>query len=268
MPKRGRDAASVAPTVLLPLCNGTVYPGDELCRLSALPNEFSLLVGVGVVREGVDVLRSSRVGVLRFEASASKIWVESDVRRYVPAVGEHVIGIVESRHADEYRLHIGGAASAALPVLAFDGATKRNRPHLEVGALVYCRITVAHRDMEPEVTCASPPGVGAKDWVTRESIFGELQGGQVFDCPPLLCRRLMGLDETAPVLDALGGLASFELAVGANGRVWLSSSSAAMVVLAQAAILRSQGVADEDHGRLVEELAASFDIAPNTEQAA
>ena len=39
----------------------------------------------------------------------------------------------------------------------------------------------------------------------------------------------MGLDETSPVLDALGALAPFELAVGANGRVWLSSSSAAMV---------------------------------------
>ena len=122
--------------------------------------------------------------------------------------------------------------------------------------------------MEPEVSCAAPPGVGAKDWVTKESVFGELSGGYVFDCPPLLCRRLMGLHETSPVLDALGALAPFELAVGANGRVWLSSSNAAMVVLSQAAILRSQGVADEDHGRLVDELAEQFDLSPEHEQAA
>ena len=60
---------------------------------------------------------------------------------------------------------------------------------------------------------------------------------------------------------------AFELAVGANGRVWISSSSAAMVVLSQAAILRSQGVADEDHGKLVDELAERFEISPEHEQA-
>ena len=255
----------------LPLLNSTVFPGDELCTLSGLASSSGddaqpILLGTGVVRDGADLLRSARVGVLRWEADRSRLWIEGETRRYVPALDDHVIGIVESKHAEEYRLHIAGAGLASLPVLAFDGATKRNRPHLEVGALVYARVTLAHRDMEPEASCAAPPGVGAKDWVTRESVFGELSGGQVFDCPALLCRRLMGLDETSPVLDALGALAPFELAVGANGRVWLSSANAAMVVLAQAAILASQGVADEEHGKLVDELANAFDIAPEHDQ--
>ena len=39
---------------------------------------------------------------------------------------------------------------------------------LPVGTLVYCRIVVANRDMEPEVSCKAPQGVGsAKDWVTQ-----------------------------------------------------------------------------------------------------
>ena len=205
------------------------------------------------------------------------------MRRYVPALGDHVIGIVDAKHVDDYRLNIGAASGATLPVLAFDGATKRNRPHLEVGALVYARVSLAHKDMEPECTCAAPAGIGAKDWVTRESVFGELHGGHVFTCPMPLCRRLMGLgsgggggegeggeggggnpadDEVPPVLEALGALAPFELAVGANGRVWLSSNVAALIVLAQASILKSQGVDDAQHEELVEEISRAFDLAP------
>lgn len=289
MPKRQRVDPSTHPPI--PLVNETVFPGDELCALSDLsaaaaaassaaskssstaaasapPPLPPILLGTGIVRDGPDVLRSSRVGVLRWEPEKSRLWVEGESRRYVPALHEHIIGVVESKHAEEYKLNIGGAASASLPVLAFDGATKRNRPHLEPGSLVYARVTLAHRDMEPEVSCAAPPGVGAKDWVTKESVFGELSGGHVFDCPPLLCRRLMALDETSPVLDALGTLSPFELAVGANGRVWLSSTSAAMTVVAQAAILKSQGVADEDHQTLVADLAEKFELNPEHEQVA
>ena len=249
----------------IPLLGELVFPGDELCAVSLLTTSAKLMLGSGVMRDG-EVLFATRLGTLRYDPPPrNRLWVEGEAKRYVPALGEHVIGIVESKHAEEYRLHIGGAHLASLSVLAFDGATRRNRPHLEVGALVYARVTLAHRDMEPECSCAAPPGVSAKDWVTKESIFGELSGGHVFDCPPLLCRRLApadddGDDAVSPVLDALGAHAPFELAVGANGRVWLKSESAAMVVLAQTAILRSQGVADEDHEALVEQVAEAFGL--------
>ena len=105
------------------------------------------------------------------------LWVESDLKRYWPGLGDHVIGIVTDKGAEDYKLDIGASSKALLPVLAFDGASKRNRPHLAVGALVYARVVLANKDMEPEVTCAAPPGVNARDWVTKESVFGELSGG-------------------------------------------------------------------------------------------
>lgn len=250
MGKRDREG-DVPP---LPLLFQPVFPGDELCEVSALS---SVLLGSGVTRDGA-LLRASQAGILCWEAAQSRMWVEGEARRYVPALGDHVIAIVSDKHADEYRLHIGAASPASLPTLAFDGASKRNRPHLEVGTLVYARIVIAHKDMEPEASCAAPPGVGAKDWVTKESVFGELSGGHVFDCPPALCRRLMGTE--VPVLDALANVAPFELAVGVNGRVWISSASAATVVLAQVAILRSQGVADDGHAPLVDAIASTFDL--------
>jgi exosome complex component RRP40 len=272
---RAAPAAAPAPTPAPtppPLVNQSVFPGDELCAVSDLSSSAPLLVGTGVVREG-ESLRASRIGVLRYEPPPKhRLWVEGEARRYVPALGDHVIGIVESKHAEEYRLHLGGACAASLPVLAFDGATKRNRPHLEVGALVYARVVLAHRDMEPECSCAAPPGVSTKDWVTKESVFGELSGGQLFACPQPLCRRLLGTDDAAdgapPVLDALGALAPFEFACGANNRVWLSSASAAMTVLAQSALLQSHGVADDEHEQLVVQLEQSFELPTDGDTAA
>jgi exosome complex component RRP40 len=258
LPISAMSVGTSASGALLPLIDQPVFPGDELCPLTAFPD--GIVLGIGVVRDAND-LHACCAGILRWDPAVKKMWVDGEGRRYLPASGDHVIGVIDSKHPEEYRLHINGAACASLPVLAFDGATRRNRPHLEVGALVYARIVLAHRDMEPEASCAAPPGVGAKDWVTRESVFGELQGGHVFSCPAPLCRRLLGTDE-CPVLDALGALAPFELAVGVNGRVWISSSSAAMVVLAQASLLRSQGIADEEHAALVNSLAQAFDLSP------
>ena len=239
-----------------PLINAAVFPGDELCAVSS--SSVPLLIGTGVVRDG-DLLRSSICGVLRYEPPPrNRLWIDGETKRYIPITGDHVIGIIESKHAEEYRLNIGGPAIASLPLLAFDGATRRNRPHLDVGALVYARITLAHRDMDPECSCAAPPGVSAKDWVTRESVFGELSAGHVFDCPPSLCRELMDAD--CPVLEALGSIAPFELAVGANGRVWLDAKTETIVVLAQTAILASQSHARRDHPALVERLARESDL--------
>jgi exosome complex component RRP40 len=252
--KRLRDAEP-APAPPAPI-GSAAFPGDYLCKLGALDNSITL--GPGVVRDGGH-LYVSVVGIVRWEPSSRRLWIEGEPRRYVPATGDHVIGVIADKNAEEYRLQIGAAANASLPVLGFDGATKRNRPHLDVGALVYARVTLAHRDMEPEVTCAAPPGVGAKDWVTNESVFGELKGGHLFNCPQPLCRRLMSDD--CLVLDALGGLAPFELAVGINGRVWISSSAAAMVVLSQMAILQSQGVPEEEHAALVESLSEAYDLS-------
>ena len=40
--------------------------------------------------------------------------------------------------------------------------------------------------------------------MTKESVFGELTGGHVFDCPQSMCRRLVGAE--CAILDALVAL--------------------------------------------------------------
>eukprot|EP00967_Tisochrysis_lutea_P139045 scaffold251918_cov37-Tisochrysis_lutea.AAC.2 len=243
--------AAAAPT--LRALNRAVFPGDALAKVSDFKR---VVLGGGILREGNQFL-STRVGMLRWDPGASHLWVDADQRRYIAAQGDHVIGVVTGTHADEYRVDIGCAAPAMLPVLAFDGATKRNRPHLAVGALVYARVVMANKDMDPEISCAAPPGVSSKDWVTRESIFGELMGGHIFACPKDMCRMLAADDEECPLLEALGDVSAFELAVGINGRVWINAQEASMMILAQQAILLCYTHPTSEHAHLVHELAAA-----------
>lgn len=239
----------------LPLLNRGVFPGDVVGEVRCFS---SLLVGAGVVRQA-DHLLATRVGLLRYVPSQCKLWVENDQKRYLPALGDHVIGVVVDKNAEEYRLDIAGPLPATLPLLAFDGASNRNRPLLGMGALVYCRVTAAHREMETELTCKAPPGFGApKDWVTRECVFGELQRGHVFDCAHATCCEL--LDAEGPLLDALAEVGPFELAVGVNGRIWVDAEEESMVVLVQAAILQSQGWSLSEIPSMVKRLAQGFSL--------
>ena len=45
---------------------------------------------------------------------------------------EKVIGIITNRGSDSYKVDIGGAMPASLPSLSFEGATKKNKPNLQV----------------------------------------------------------------------------------------------------------------------------------------
>ena len=48
---------------------------------------------------------------------------------------------------------IKGPALAHLPVLSFEGGTRRNIPKFEVGTLLYVRVVSANTGMNPELSC-------------------------------------------------------------------------------------------------------------------
>jgi exosome complex component RRP40 len=52
--------------------------------------------------------------------------------QYVAVKGDTVIGIVTAKAGDVFRLDIGSSELATLSYLAFEGATKRNRPDVKV----------------------------------------------------------------------------------------------------------------------------------------
>jgi len=141
---------------------------------------------------------------------------------------------------------IGSSADAQLGALAFENATRRNRPNLNVGSLVFGRVSVFDRDMEPEISCTTASGKGGG--------FGELTDGYMFRCSLGLCRMLLTAD--CAVLADLGEKIPFEIAVGQNGRVWVNANLASHVILIMNAILLSEGRPRDQIHTLVQKLIA------------
>ncbi|CAA7261480.1 unnamed protein product [Cyclocybe aegerita] len=188
---------------------------------------------------------ATRAGELRHSTNRSKWWIESNSRRYVPAPQEAVIGVVTQRIGEGYRVDIGSAHPASLDGLAFEGATKRNKPNLKVGCVVYARVSLAHKDMEPELECF--------DAQTRKGEgFGELKGGFIVRCGLKMCRDL--LDPNHYLLPLLGGRFPHESAVGLNGRVWVSAKEIKETI----AMVRCIEAADPDGGGLDAQGVKSF----------
>ena len=179
--------------------------------------------------------------------------------RYVAAAGDAVVGVVVERGAEAYRVSLRGACGAALPVLAFDGASKRNKPSLAVGALVFCRVAAADRHLDVELTCCAPAaGAGAaraRDWMTGASLYGELKGGMLVSVSLAHARRL--LRPQCALLAALGASLAFEVAVGVNGLVYVRAPTTRQAVIICNAIERCGGLDEEESATFARALAAA-----------
>ncbi|ORY48124.1 hypothetical protein BCR33DRAFT_753297 [Rhizoclosmatium globosum] len=206
-----------------------VLPGD----IVPIPeSEQTVRVGPGL-RQDVANIVVAKAGILKQSVTGDRVWVEGNQRRYVPQLNESVIGIVTAKHVEGFRVDIGGAHPATLGALAFEGATKRNKPNLEIGALVFARVCLANKDMDPELDCVNPSN-GKADG------FGEVKGGFMFKCSLGLCRSL--LDPKNPFLQHLGAICPFEMAVGMNGRVWVDAGTPKQIIVLVKALLGSEAV--------------------------
>ncbi|KAG2486914.1 hypothetical protein HYH03_014413 [Edaphochlamys debaryana] len=203
-----------------------VGPGDKVLDI---PAQGTLRLSAGLTTHEGGVV-STKGGVLRSTRNG-QYFLEGRQKRYIPAEADVVVGTVVDKHSENFMVDIGGPFNAVLPQLSFEGATRRNRPNISSGDLVYGRVVSAHRDTDPVLSCTDSAG--------RAAGFGHLKGGMVLQVSTSLARQLLG-SPTAPVLEALGGGLQFEMAVGLNGRVWLSAPTAATAVLVANAIAESE----------------------------
>ena len=151
----------------------TVFAGDDVTQ--TVKNHASRVVVVGDGLQTIEeTVRVVKPGTLCFEAPGS-FWVETHEKRYQPKVEDPVVGIIESRIGQSgYFVNVRGRCPAILPLLAFDGASKRNHPDLPEGTLIYARVAKASIHIEPELSCMVETGA-RKDWTTGESQFGKLR---------------------------------------------------------------------------------------------
>jgi exosome complex component RRP40 len=131
------------------------------------------------------------------------------------------------------------APNATLGHLAFEMATKKTRPILNAGALVYARVSLANKHMDAELECVSATTGKAEG-------LGPLAGGMVFNISLGMARRLLMAKtveqgKVVVLAEFENAGAAFETAVGRNGKVWINSPSTKTII----AVGRAIGETDE-----------------------
>ncbi|RBR14807.1 uncharacterized protein FIESC28_07551 [Fusarium coffeatum] len=208
-----------------------VLPGDSIDP-SLVPShpKKPLRLGPGLRHVPPNDIIPTLAGQLVTDRQKNAIRVEnSRGRQYTPRVGELVIGTVQRSAADFFFVTLSDyTAPAQLPQLSFEGATKKTRPQLAAGALVYARVALANRHMDPEIECVSAS-------TGKSEGLGPLTGGMLYNVSLGMARRLMmpkSVQEgRVVVLEELGNAGlQFETATGRNGKFWVDSESAKTVI--------------------------------------
>ncbi|XP_035909407.1 exosome complex component RRP40 [Anopheles stephensi] len=188
----------------------TVLAGDIIDEPTEMMKESKkVILGPGL-RIEKDTVRASKCGQLKMKAP-NTFWIDAYQKRYVPNRGELVIGVVMAKAGDIFRLDIGSCENASLSYMAFEGATKKNRPDVNVGDIVYARLLIAHPDVEPELVCVDSHGKKGK--------LGVLHEGFMLCCSLNLVRKI--LNPKCTFLAQLAKELPFEMAAGMNGRIWI-----------------------------------------------
>ncbi|CAB9521761.1 complex component RRP40 [Seminavis robusta] len=260
--KVGQSPSPTPPKDELPLV--VVLPGDDVTDRILPPSSDSSTttttttkkpkLGVGLsYNPTTHRIQATLAGKLRQHRNNKAFFVQQNTKRYVPALEDRVVVVVEDRigsdgvGGDLYRVNMGGPHPALMSSLAFEGASKRNKPQFAPGTLLYARVATLYRNgmMDPVLSCQNGPhdlGIAPKDWMTNEGTYGELKGGTMARVSLGLARELLR-PSTNVVLDELAQpqyKLAFELAVGVNGFVWVHSTRPEYTILIHNAIRNSE----------------------------
>jgi exosome complex component RRP40 len=72
---------------------------------------------------------------------------------YEPQKNDLVICTIKMKSADYYTVDMAAPLDGVLGSLEFDGATKRNKPNINQGALVYCRVLEYSKYTGAKLSC-------------------------------------------------------------------------------------------------------------------
>lgn len=202
-------------------------------------------LGPGLLHKADQVV-ASKSGLMKFR-EPDLFWIDFNQKRYVPCKNDTVIGVVTAKQGDFYRIDIGASDQATLNSLSFEGASKRYRPNVQVGDLIYGKLVVAHRDVEPELSCIDPANGKAKGMGILQNSEG---AGFMFRVSLNLARKILSCD----LLEDLGKRLKYEVCVGMNGVVFVAASNHQQVITLMDVIHASELLDNEGIRRLLKQL--------------
>ncbi|KAK5774259.1 exosome non-catalytic core subunit RRP40 PWA37_002972 [Arxiozyma heterogenica] len=247
------DSSSV--TVNDPNTYKLVLPGDKL----DLNPEVPITLGPGVycdpkTQDIIPVNAGLENVQLNSRGNNQLVYIDYDSRRYICAVGDFVIGTIVSAFSDSYKVALSNfSQTVSLSYMSFPNATKKNRPTLKIGDLVYARVLTAAKELEAEIECMDSS-------TGQDSGFGLLEDGVCVDVPLSFCRKLL-FDDQFPLLRMLSKFCKFEVAVGVNGKVWVKCDDIKNTLACYRSILQCSKSSINQYSQIIKN---QFKILSNT----
>lgn len=219
-----------------------VFPGQDLrpCIEETVgehsENVIKIQVGSGIIQNNDEIIALNH-GIFQKGKINNKFNFAFSIKRYIPMQNDLVIGIVTAKLSEFFRVDIGAQTTAVLSILnGFEASTKKNKPNWNIGTLIFARVSLAHPDLEPELSCFDPSGRIPLD------VFGEIGGNSTIQSTDssktqkdsrfsMLLRTSCNYSKKlqnpskCPVIGILGTYFEFEIAAGANGRVFIEAGS-------------------------------------------
>jgi len=218
-----------------------LLPGETVCLSKEDESSIDkIYLGPGLRKYGKEIL-VSKPGVLRKKKNPTTYWIDCHQKRYVPTRGDNVIGVVVNKLGDYFKVQIGSSEEASLSSIAFQGATKKNKPNVQIGDLVFAKLLIASIDMEPELVCVNSFG--------ESSGLGLLSSnGFMFTVPLHHIRKI--LNPQCTLMKNLGKGISLEVAIGMNGRIWVKAKTMKQTVTVARVICLSEHLDNDEINRL------------------
>lgn len=197
-----------------------VLPGDVISDIKSIRGVTVIGPGLRQNEENPNTLCVTQAGKLHFK-EPNTYWIEGRRHRYIPKKGDLVVGVIIKKMGDTLKVDIGSAEFASLSMLAFEGATKKQKPDVQVGDVVYAKLLNAHREMEPELVCV--------DSYFKAGKLGILPNdGFLINISLNLSQKLLNIDN--PLLRTLGKKIPYEIVLGVNGKMWLNAKKSKDII--------------------------------------
>ena len=79
-----------------------VIPGDDIVEVGQVTSEVKVILGPGLKRCENEVVVAVKPGILRSNAS-NVFWIDVHSKKYEPAKGDNVIGVVINKSNENFR---------------------------------------------------------------------------------------------------------------------------------------------------------------------
>lgn len=245
-------------------CNNLILPGDMLaCEKENQPID---IMGQGIHLSfenhlyNNNKLYPTNVGIERYSQKNNKIIanLEFNSKRYIPQQGDYVIATVTNNYSTHFVVTLNNFSSTLqLPYANFPQATKKNRPKYDNGDLVYCRVKVVDADLPAELECMDSETGNKEGFGLLETEKGK--HAMVLECSLAYCRELLFNDKGFSLLsDMVNAKLSFEVAIGVNGKIWISTNSLFETLCVYKVLSECEKSARINHSKIIEDAVKEY----------